>query len=63
MGAWFLSPAFGNLLGGWIAGFYGEAGQGAPSGLFGGIAAYCLISAAVLLILVRPIKKLMVGVK
>jgi POT family proton-dependent oligopeptide transporter len=57
MGLWFTSTALGNGLGGWIAGFYETEGGAAPSHLFAGIALYCLIAAALLALLIRPIKR------
>ncbi|MBI4419258.1 MAG: peptide MFS transporter, partial [Gemmatimonadetes bacterium] len=59
MGVWFLSIAFGNKLGGWVAGFFDTLPL--PM-LFGAVAATTIGSAAVLLLLVKPVKKLMGGV-
>ncbi|MBI4502115.1 MAG: peptide MFS transporter [Gemmatimonadetes bacterium] len=59
MGVWFLATAFGNKLGGWVAGFFDTLPL--PM-LFGAVAATTIASALVLLALVRPVKKLMGGV-
>ena len=59
MGVWFLATAFGNKLGGWVAGFFDKFPL--PS-LFGAVAATTIASALVLLVLVKPVKKLMGGV-
>ena len=59
MGVWFLSNAFGNKLAGWSAGFFSALPL--PT-LFGTVAAVTLLSAFLLLLLVRPIKQLMGGV-
>jgi len=59
MGVWFLATAFGNKLGGWVAGFFGQLPL--PL-LFGAVAGTTIASALVLLVLVSPVKKLMGGV-
>jgi POT family proton-dependent oligopeptide transporter len=59
MGVWFLATAFGNKLGGWVAGFFDKFPL--PS-LFGAVAATTIASALVLLVLVPWVKKLMGGV-
>ena len=59
MGVWFLATAFGNKLGGWVAGFFDTLPL--PM-LFGAVAGTAIVSALVLLILVRPVKKLMGGI-
>jgi POT family proton-dependent oligopeptide transporter len=63
MGIWFTSSALGNGLGGWVAGFYDTEGGGALENLFGGVTLYSLAGAVVLICLVRPVKRLMVGVR
>ena len=59
MGVWFLSNALGNKLAGWAAGFFST--MPLPT-LFGIVAVVMLAAAAVLLALVRPVKRLMGGV-
>src|SRR5262249_33654269 len=59
MGVWFLGTAFGNKLGGWVAGFFDQLPL--PT-LFGAVAATTVGSALVLFVLVKPVKKLMGGV-
>ena len=59
MGVWFLSNALGNKLAGWAAGFFSTLPL--PT-LFGSVAAVTLVSALVLCVLVKPIKRLMGGV-
>jgi POT family proton-dependent oligopeptide transporter len=59
MGVWFLSIAFGNKLGGWVAGFFDSL----PLPLLFGAVAGTTIGAGVLLAgLVKPIRRLMGGV-
>jgi POT family proton-dependent oligopeptide transporter len=60
MGVWFLSIAVGNKLAGWIAGF---ASTVPLTTLFGAVAAATLGAAAMLFLLVKPIERLMGGVK
>ncbi len=60
MGVWFLSNAFGNKLAGWAAGFFSSMPLNT---LFGYVTSVLLIAAAVMFILIKPSKKLMVGVK
>jgi len=63
MGVWFLSISAGNYLGGWAAGFFDATGEGALVRLFGTVALTTL-GAAVILVLVTPfIRKLMGGVR
>jgi POT family proton-dependent oligopeptide transporter len=59
MGVWFLSNAVGNKLAGFAAGFFSTMPL---TELFGTIAGVMLVAAAVLFILVRPIRRLMGGV-
>ncbi len=59
MGVFFLSNALGNKLAGWTAGFFSTMPL---AQLFGAVAAVCLIAAAIMFVLVRPVKKLMGGV-
>jgi len=61
MGVWFTSLAVGNYVGGWIAGHF-DPGASLPR-LFFSVAAVEILAAAVLWLLVRPIKKLMAGVQ
>jgi proton-dependent oligopeptide transporter, POT family len=60
MGVWFLSNAVGNKLAGWAAGFFSTLPL--PM-LFGIVAGVMFVSAVVLLLLVRPIRRLMGGVQ
>lgn len=59
MGVWFLSNAVGNKLAGWTAGFIST--MPLPT-LFGTIAGVMLVSAFLLLLIVRPVRRLMGGV-
>lgn len=59
MGVWFLATAFGNKLGGWVAGFFDKLPL--PM-LFGAVAGTTIAAALVLFVLVRPVKKLMGGI-
>ncbi len=59
MGLWFTSTAFGNGLGGWVAGHYDTAGGSSLTTLFGGVAIYTLAAAALLALLIRPIRKML----
>jgi proton-dependent oligopeptide transporter, POT family len=60
MGVWFLANAAGNKLAGWAAGFFGTMPL---SELFGTVAAVTLVAAAVLFAIVKPMRKLMGGVR
>jgi POT family proton-dependent oligopeptide transporter len=60
MGVWFLSIAVGNKLAGWAAGFFDRLPL--PQ-LFGAVAITTIGAAAVLLLLTRPIKRMMGGVR
>jgi POT family proton-dependent oligopeptide transporter len=59
MGGWFLSTAAGNKLGGWVAGFFDTLPL--PL-LFAAVAGTTIGSALVLVLLIRPVRKLMGGV-
>ena len=59
MGVWFLSIASGNKVGGWVAGFFETLPL--PM-LFGAVAATTIGSAVVLVLLIRPVRRLMGGV-
>jgi POT family proton-dependent oligopeptide transporter len=59
MGVWFLSNALGNKLAGWSAGFISTLPLAT---LFGTTAAVMLGAAAVMFLLVRPVRNLMGGV-
>jgi POT family proton-dependent oligopeptide transporter len=56
MGVWFLAASVGNFFGGRISSFY-EAWS--LTGLFGGVAAFGIVSGLIMLALSRPIKGLM----
>ncbi len=59
MGVWFLSIASGNKVGGWVAGLF----ETLPLPLlFGAVAGTTIGSAVVLVLLIRPVRKLMGGV-
>jgi proton-dependent oligopeptide transporter, POT family len=59
MGVWFLSIAVGSIIAGSLAGFM----EGySLTKLFGGVALVAILASVVLLILIRPIRKLMGGV-
>ncbi|MFN3322469.1 MAG: peptide MFS transporter [Bryobacteraceae bacterium] len=60
MGAWFLSNAVGNYVAGRLAGVY-EAFS--PPTLFNAVAATAIVSGVILALFVRPITRLMSGVK
>jgi len=59
MGIWFLSLAFGNKLGGWVAGFFTAVPLPQLFGMVFGVAAG---AALILALLVKPIRRLMGGV-
>jgi POT family proton-dependent oligopeptide transporter len=59
LGLWFLANAAGNLLSGWTAGFFTSIPLAT---LFGRIAAVCLVAAAIQVVLVKPVRRLMGGV-
>jgi proton-dependent oligopeptide transporter, POT family len=59
MGVFFLSNSVGNKLAGWTAGFFSALPL--PT-LFGAIAMVMLVSTAIMVILVRPVRRLMGGV-
>jgi POT family proton-dependent oligopeptide transporter len=60
MGVFFLSNALGNKLAGWTAGFFSSMPLDV---LFGAVAAVCLVAAVIMFVLVRPVKRLMGGVR
>ncbi len=59
MGVWFLSNAFGNKLAGWAAGFFSSMPLNT---LFGYVTLVLACAAAVMFILVKPSRRLMVDV-
>ena len=59
MGVWFLSVAIGNFIGGYTAGFFETLDL---SQLFGSVAATTIGAGVILIFLVKPIKRMMVGV-
>ncbi len=59
MGVWFLAASLGNFLGGSIAGLFEKL---ALPQLFGAVAVTTGVSALVLLLIIKPIRKLMGGV-
>jgi proton-dependent oligopeptide transporter, POT family len=60
MGVWLLSIAVGDKIAGWTAGFFTTLPL--PS-LFGYVAVVTIVASAVLAVLVRPIRKLMGGIR
>jgi POT family proton-dependent oligopeptide transporter len=60
MGVWLLSNAFGNKLAGWAAGFFSTMPL---RDLFGEVAVILLVTSAIVFALVKPIKRLMEGVR
>jgi len=60
MGVWFLSNSAGNKLAGWSAGFLGTMPL---DRLFGSVAVILIITAAVMFLFVKPIRKMMGGVQ
>jgi len=60
MGLWFLSIAVGNKMAGWVAGYFDRLPL--PN-IFGAVALTTFVAAAILLLLTRPIKRLMGGVR
>ncbi|MGH7531101.1 MAG: peptide MFS transporter [Gemmatimonadales bacterium] len=59
MGVWFLAIAVGNKMAGWIAGYFER--MPLPQ-LFGTVAASTMIAAVVLVLLIKPVRRLMGGV-
>jgi POT family proton-dependent oligopeptide transporter len=59
MGVWFLSNAAGNWLAGWAGGFFSTIPL---VSLFGWVAAISFAAAAVMFLLVKPVRKLMGGI-
>ena len=60
MGVWLLSNAFGNKLAGWAAGFFSTMPL---KDLFSEVAVILFITSAIVFALVKPIKRLMEGVR
>ena len=60
MGVWLLSNAFGNKLAGWAAGFFSTMPL---QQLFSEVAVILLVTSAIVFALVKPISRLMGGVK
>ncbi len=59
MGVWFLADALGNKIAGWTAGLFTTVPL---AQLFGAVAIVCLGAAAVMVVLIRPVRRLMGGV-
>jgi POT family proton-dependent oligopeptide transporter len=55
MGVWFLSNAFGNKLAGWAAGFFGTMPL---ESLFTVVAGILLVAAAIMFVVIKPIRRL-----
>jgi POT family proton-dependent oligopeptide transporter len=60
MGVWFVAIAAGNKLAGWVAGFSATVPF---TTLFGAVAAVTIGAALVLFLLIRPVQRLMGGVR
>jgi POT family proton-dependent oligopeptide transporter len=60
MGVWLLSNAFGNKLAGWAAGFFSTMPL---RELFSEVAVILLVTSAIVFALVKPVKRLMEGVR
>ena len=60
MGVWFLANAAGNKLAGWAAGFLGTV---PPTEIFGTVAAVAIGAGVVMFLLVRPMRRLMGGIR
>jgi POT family proton-dependent oligopeptide transporter len=63
MGVWFVSMALGNLLAGYLAGFFEENNVNALVSLFGGMAGVCIVAAAILFAALPKVRTLMSGVR
>ncbi|MCZ8130979.1 MAG: peptide MFS transporter [Steroidobacteraceae bacterium] len=62
MGVWFLSISFGNLIAGIVAGEFGAENVQAFPDQFFQVFVFASVAAAVLLLIAKPVKKLMGGV-
>jgi POT family proton-dependent oligopeptide transporter len=60
MGVFFLSNWLGNLLAGWTAGFFSSMPL---ARLFGAVSLVCFVATIIMALLVKPVKKLMGGVR
>ncbi|MDP3910900.1 MAG: peptide MFS transporter, partial [Gemmatimonadales bacterium] len=60
MGLWFLSIAVGNKMAGWVAGYFDRLPL---PGLFGAVAAVTAVAAIILILMTKPIRYLMGGVR
>ncbi|HEY9788349.1 MAG TPA: peptide MFS transporter [Candidatus Obscuribacterales bacterium] len=63
MGLWMVGMGLGNLLAGFMAGFFDETNTNALIGLFGFMGVFTCAAAAVLYLLTPTVRKLMSGVK
>ncbi len=63
MGLWFMSISLGNLVAGLVAGELDSESRDTLPDLFLNITLFCVIAGVVLLILYKPVKKLMAGIK
>jgi POT family proton-dependent oligopeptide transporter len=59
MGVWFLSLSLGNLMGGWVAGFFDANAEGALVRLFGAVAVTSISAGAVMALLSPWVRRLM----
>jgi POT family proton-dependent oligopeptide transporter len=59
MGVWFLSISFGEVVGGWVAGFFNAGSEGALVRLFGSVALTTVAAGIILALLAPFIRKLM----
>lgn len=60
MGVWFLSNSVGNKLAGWAAGFFSTLPLDT---LFGTVAAVTFAAAAILFLMIKPLRRLMGGIR
>jgi POT family proton-dependent oligopeptide transporter len=63
LGVWFLSISLGELIGGWVAGFFNAGSEEALVRLFGSVALTTLAAGAILVILTPFIRRLMGSVR
>jgi proton-dependent oligopeptide transporter, POT family len=63
MGLWFVGSSLGNLVAGLFAGGFDESNVQQMPALFQSVATFALVSGAVLLLFVRPLKRWMGGVQ
>lgn len=62
MGIWFLAASFGNMLAGYLGGFFDEQNLSSLSTLYGGMGAAALVATMILVCLTPTVRKLMGGI-